>query len=143
MIDKSKDFWHGDCANDINEYLTDYTKNEVGKTVIVKCNSCELQEFAIKIDDFEGAIEVTCIGCSEKRLLLDSEDAWEDCEPEEVSCPVCEKDTHNVGVGFVYRKSGEVKWVYIGHRCVNCGVLGSSCDWKINYGPTDEMKKNV
>ena len=143
MIDKSKDFWHGDCADDVIEYLDEYTENAVGKTVIVKCTACTLQEFSIKIDEFEGAIEVACIDCGEKRLLLDSEDAWEECEPEEVTCPVCNKDVYNVGVGFVYRDSGEVKWVYIAHRCTGCGVLGSSCDWKISYAPTDELERNV
>ena len=143
MIDKSKDYWYGDCADDIIEYLNEYTENEVSKTVIVKCLACKSQRFTVKIDDCEEAIEVTCVSCKKKRLLLDSEGVWADCSPEELVCPVCEKNIYNVGVGFVYRESGEVKWVYIGHRCKNCGVLGSSCDWDISYSPTDEMERNV
>jgi hypothetical protein len=33
--------------------------------------------------------------------------------------------------------------VYIGNRCVNCGVLGAYGDWGINYSPTNEMERNV
>ena len=50
---------------------------------------------------------------------------------------------HNVKVGFVRRENGSAKWVYIGSRCTNCGVLASYLDWKINYEPTDEMESNI
>jgi ribosomal protein S27E len=143
VIDKSKKFWSGDCAEDIIEYLNEYTQNEVKKIVIVKCNECGLQDFTFQLDDSEGAIEVTCVNCNKKRLLLDSEDYWDDCEPEEAKCSVCKKDFYNIGVGFVYRDDGDVKWVYIGNRCINCGVLGSWGDWKIDYDPTDNLEKNI
>ena len=45
--------------------------------------------------------------------------------------------------GFIRRDSGSVKWVYIGSRCANCGVLGSFLDWKIDYEPTDETENNI
>ena len=50
---------------------------------------------------------------------------------------------HNVKVGFVRRENGSVKWVYIGSRCANCGVLASYLDWKVSYEPTEEMEGNI
>jgi len=142
-IDKGKKYWHGDSPEDIIEYLDEYSESEIDKVVITKCRQCSSDIFTFKADSFEGAIEVTCIACKEKRLLLDSEEHWDECEPEEASCPKCKESQFNVAIGFVHRESGEVKWVYIGNRCAKCGVLGSCGDWKINYSPTDEMENNA
>lgn len=40
-------------------------------------------------------------------------------------------------IGFIRRENGNVKWVYVGNRCIECGTLGSCLDWKIDYEPTD------
>jgi hypothetical protein len=132
VIDKSKEYWHGDRAEDIIEYLNEYSENEIDKTVIVKCKQCGSDVFTFNIDADGGVIEATCTACKQKRLLLDSEDYWEESEPENAKC-LCKKNQHNVAVGFVHRETGDVKWVYIGNRCVSCGMLGSFGDWKISY----------
>ena len=143
MIDKTREFWHGDCAEDIIEYLDEYSENEIDKTVIVKCDQCGSLDFACSIDDEEGAIEVACAACGKKRMLLDSADYWEDSDPKNAKCPLCKNKLYNVAVGFVHREDREVKWVYIGNRCNKCGLLGSPGDWEVNYAPTDEMERNA
>ena len=146
-IDKTGKYWNGNCGEDIIEYLNGYSESEVSRAVIVKCSQCEATAFTFKIDNDEGAVEVTCTSCKNKQLLLDSEEYWEDCEPTKVKCSVCKNSQHNLAIGFVYRESEEigrsVKWIYIGSRCIKCGVLGSYGDWGINYAPTDEMERNV
>ena len=142
-IDKGRKRWRGDSAEDVIEYLDVYSENEINKIVVVKCKQCGSEVFTFRIDAGEGAIEIACTACGNKRLLLDSEKYWEKSEPEDAKCPECKKRQYNVAVGFVHRRSGEVKWIYIGNRCTSCGVLGSYGDWGINYGPTDEMEKNV
>jgi len=142
-IDKSKRYWRGSSAEDIIEYLDEYSENEIDKIVIVKCRQCGSEVFTFKADVDEGAIEVTCTACNKKRLLLDSEKYWEKSEPKDAKCSECKKTQCNVAVGFVHRRSGDVKWIYIGNRCAGCGVLGSYGDWGISYAPTDEMEENV
>ena len=146
-IDKSQEYWHGNCAEDTVEYLNEYSENKVDKTVLIKCIQCGEITFTFKIDVYEGAIEVICTDCKKKRLLLDSEEYWEDCDPEKAKCLECKNNQFNLVVGFVYRKSedikGSVKWVYVGNRCAKCGLLGSYGDWEITYAPTDEMEQNV
>jgi hypothetical protein len=145
-IDKTGEYWHGDSKEDIIEFLNEYTDNEVEKIALVECSQCKSDVFTFKYDDDEGGIEVTCAKCKKKKLLLDSEEYWEDCEPEQAECSLCQNKKFNVAVGFIYRKEESekvVKWVYIGNRCTKCGVLGSFLDWKIDYAPTDEMEKNV
>lgn len=59
-------------------------------------------------------------------------------------CSVCKQcKQFNVRIGFDRRENGDVRWVYEGERCVNCGTLGSFLDWKIDYGPTAEMEQNL
>ena len=142
-IDKRQEYWHGDCPEDIIEYLDGYSENEISKTVIVKCRQCGSDILTCEIDAFEGVIEVGCTACDTKRFLLDVDEWGDEDEPENLECPLCKMNQANIVVGFVYRASGGVKWVYIGCRCIGCGLLGSCGDWKISYGPTDEMENNV
>jgi len=85
-IDKTQEYWHGENAEDAIEYLVEYSENNVTKAAIIKCRQCNSDILTYKIDSFEGAIEITCTSCKEARLLLDSEDYWEDSEPEEAIC---------------------------------------------------------
>ena len=144
MIDKSGKYWHGDCADDINEYLKEYSEDSTIDVKAIVCKSCGNDTFKLKVDYDEDAIQVKCPRCGYEKILLDCEEVWEDAEPRRCKCSVCKKsDEYNVRVGFMRRENGNVKWVYIGNRCTKCGVLGSYLDWKISYEPTDEMEKNI
>ena len=33
----------------------------------------------------------------------------------------------------------DVSWISAGNRCTKCGTLGSFVDWKIGYGPSDQL----
>ena len=144
MIDKSRKYWHGDCADDIDEYLREYTEIPDIDIKPVICHSCGSDALELHIDYDEEAIQVKCPKCGEKKILLDCQEIWENAKPKLRRCAVCKiSKKHNVRVGFVRRETGEVKWVYIGSRCTKCGVLASYLDWQINYGPTDEMERNI
>ena len=49
------------------------------------------------------------------------------------ACVECASDGCNVGVGFSQYpdSSTAIKWIYIGVRCANCGVLGCFAGWKV------------
>ena len=143
MIDRSQEFWTGNSVDDIREYLCEYSEQEEIEVKNVECQICKGDVFTIKVDQDEGAMQVTCVNCKAKKLLLDSSEIWEECNPKTGRCPICKGKSYNVGVGFLRRSTGDVKHVFIGNRCVGCGVLGSYADWSINYGPTDEMEKNI
>ena len=144
MIDKSREYWHGDCANDIDEYLKEYTEVPNIDIKPVVCHTCGSDVLALRIDYNEAAIQVKCPTCGAKKIILDCEEVWEDARPRLCKCPECKTSKeHNVKVGFIRRENGSVKWVYIGNRCTNCGLLGSVLDWKISYEPTDEMERNI
>ena len=136
--------WYGDAAEDINEYLIcEFPEAGAMDIKPVICRSCGSDRLELKVDFDEDAIQVICPVCGQKKILLDCEEVWEDAEPHTRKCPKCKCKTYNVRVGFARRENGSVRWVYIGNRCTDCGLLGSYLNWKINYEPTDEMEQNL
>ena len=144
MIDRTKPFWTGDCAEDIGEYLRAYTEDEHLETVPVLCHSCGKDAFLVYIDRNEDVIQVECACCGTKKYLLDSEEYSDHAEPHLLKCPICGGGRKfQVRAGFQRREDGSLRWVYIGNRCMDCKTLGSCRDWKINYEPTDQMEQNL
>lgn len=144
MIDTAPKYWTGDSAEDIDEYLRLYSEDNNIDVKPVVCTACGKDVFELRVDRNEDAVQVKCIECGAKKILLDCEDVWEDAKPKLGKCSVCRTSKHyNVRVGFSRRENGSVKWVYIGNRCANCGTLGSYLDWKIDYEPTDAMEQNI
>lgn len=142
MIDKTDEFWASATADDIDEYLKAYSDNSALDVKPVLCG-CGGDTFTVRYDEDESAVGVKCESCGAEKLLADSAEYWDDAEPEDLECPMCRSRLYNVRVGFRRRRSGSVKWVYIGVRCTQCKALGSPLDWKIDYEPTDEMEKNI
>ena len=143
MIDKTKKFWTGDQPDDIREYLTAFSRIPTLETKPVICRKCGGDTVTIRADLDESGLQVICTNCKTKKLLLDSDEIWEDCSPRPVRCPVCKERNYNTRVGFLRRENGDVKHVFIGVRCTGCGTLGCLTDWRIDYSPTDEMEQNI
>ena len=78
----------------------------------------------------------------------DSADFLEEAEVGQHDC-VCEKDILQITVGISrYRNeddslSDDVRWLYIGCRCIACGMLGCYADWKNEYNVYQELLKNM
>jgi hypothetical protein len=142
-INTSGEWWTGTEASDIQQYLLDFTADgyPVKEFRLAKC-SCGSQSFFLDIDE-EDAAKRTCIECGKEHLMCDSEEYWTGAESERCTCP-CGSESMNVGVGFsLYPDDGEVKWLYVGCRCEECGVLGCYSDWKIGYAPSKHLFDRV
>jgi len=73
----------------------------------------------------------------------DSEDYLEEAELEECECP-CRFDKFEVTVGVaLYGGTEDVKWLYLGCRCVRCGLTACYGDWKNEYEDFRELLKRV
>lgn len=144
MIDRTKKYWTGDSSEDIEEYLREYSENEHLDYRAVVCHVCGNDALELRVDQNESVIQIKCPLCGTKKILLDCEEYWEDASPRLRKCSVCKTCKHfNVRIGFERRENGDVRWVYEGDRCVNCGTLGSFLNWEINYGPTTDMEQNI
>ncbi|MBQ8599029.1 MAG: hypothetical protein IJ411_02815 [Oscillospiraceae bacterium] len=140
MIDKTKKYWSGDCAADIDDYLRAYTELPELDVRPVTC-SCGSDAFTILVDQEEGAVLLKCTHCAEEQFLLDSAEYWPSCQPKAGICRLCKGGEYNVRVGLVRREDGSIQWVYVGNRCTKCGALGSYVDWGIDYESSDEMEE--
>ncbi len=148
-IDTSGKWWVGTDASDISEYLIAYEAEgyAVDVTRICKCN-CGSESFEYEADQDEGVARRTCSKCQESQWICDSEDYWDEAEPEKWICTECGSGVCNLGVGFsLYPESSgeqqDVRWVSIGERCTNCGVLGSVVDWKVGYSDSAHLIDKV
>lgn len=145
-IDKYGKCWIGSEPNDLAEYLEAFSSDSGYKSEefrLSKC-SCGSISFQLEADDNEGTARRTCTQCHAKYFICDSEEYWEDSEPEQWHCISCNSSNTNIGVGFaLYPKDKEIKWLYLGVRCVKCGVLGCFADWKVAYAPSRHLLELV
>jgi hypothetical protein len=145
-IDTSGTWWVGSEPEDLAEYLEAYSEDGGYKTDtfrIARCK-CGSMTFHLEADDNEGVARRTCTNCNAEHFICDSEEYWEDSEPEKWSCIECNSDKTNIGVGFaLYPEDGEVKWLYVGTRCAKCGVLGCFAGWKVAYAPSKQLFDQV
>lgn len=140
-IDTSGKWWTGSTAADIDEYLQAFSREQgapVGRVTHSVCNACQGDVFDLRVDDEEGCAERTCSSCGQVTLMLDSAEYVEDANLQDCACP-CGGESFNLAIGYLLRDNGDVRWVYIGVRCVADGVLGCYADWKIDYGPSDHL----
>lgn len=143
-IDQSGEFWRGTGPEDVAEYLEAYTADSYpAARVIDSVSTCGARELVLDADPDEGCARWTCSACDEQRYIGDSDEYWSEASPERLVCPECKGETYNISVGFSLRHDGEVKWLTIGNRCVQCGLLGSFVDWKIDYSPTRHLFAKV
>ncbi len=85
----------------------------------------------------EGGARRTCVACGGQEFIADSADYWLDDPKADYYCACrCGKEEFAAAVGFSLREDGDVRWIFVGLRCLECGLLGVYEDWKISYGPS-------
>jgi hypothetical protein len=143
-IDISGEWWRGDSADDVADYLEElgpggYPVHQVARSV---CAACSGDVFTIELDPSAVCARRTCVSCGAVAYMLDSDRYWMDGDeedgPEAVVCP-CGSDRFESAAGFSFVDDGEVRWVSVGIRCVQDGTLGCPADWKIRYGPSRHL----
>jgi hypothetical protein len=136
-IDTSGKWWKGSSSKDIASYLEALFEDSypIHEHRLSVCE-CGSNEFSLHWIPDEGAARRTCAKCAKKHFICDSKENWEG-RPKKNKCVECKSDIANIGVAFSLREDkSDVRWIYVGYRCANCGVLGSPADWKIDYGPS-------
>ena len=139
-IDTSGKWWVGTEPNDIAAYLDRYGAGNAAVSAfrLSEC-ACSSVTFMLDADDDEGCAKRTCTRCAAEHLICDSADYWNEASPIRLHCVECKNEPANVGIGFSLYEDGEVRWVYVGVRCTNCGVLGCFAGWKVGYSPSAQL----
>ncbi len=144
-IDTSGKWWVGSRPGDIRAFLEAYTRDAYFSDVfrLSRC-ACDSSAFYLEADDDEGAAKRTCTRCEAEHFICDSEAYWKEARPEKWACVECGSLICNIGVGFsLYADKAAIRWLYIGVRCTECGVLGCFAGWKIGYEPSLQLMDKV
>lgn len=145
-IDKSGEWWLGFSPFHLEEYLCALVNEENGYPIgafrLAKCE-CGSDKFLLFADRDQGVARRICIKCKNKHFICDSEEFWKEASPTQWKCIECGSKYANIGVGFSLHDDGEVRWIYVGQRCIGCNVLGEYVDWKIDYGPSKQLLDQV
>ncbi|GAA3964491.1 hypothetical protein GCM10023085_53820 [Actinomadura viridis] len=140
-IDITGEWWRGDASDDIADYLEELAPGgyPVHAVTPSRCKDCSGKVFRIELDAGGVCARRTCVACDLLAYMLDSNEYWMDGDegegPEKIACP-CGSERFECTAGFSFRDGdAEVRWVSIGIRCVEDGILGCCADWQIRYGP--------
>jgi hypothetical protein len=134
-LKKRGKYSYGESQADIREELVRYSKANTYAVQHFADATCDCggKTFRLKLDDTEGAAVRECATCSKEHPIGDSDEYLEDAELEECACP-CEKEVFEISVGVsLYADSEDVRWIYIGCRCVSCGLVAVYGDWKNEF----------
>jgi hypothetical protein len=138
-------FYYGDSQTDIQTELLRYSKSNGYPAEHFANATCQCGNisFHLKIDDSEGAAVRQCKKCSVEQAIGDSADYLEDAELEECECP-CGFDVFEITMGVaLYAQSEDVKWLYLGCRCIHCGLTACYGDWKNEYPDYQELLSRI
>ena len=136
----------GEGQFDIRIHLQGYGSRQ-GYSVdfIADCKcSCGSSVFELLVDDLEGVAQRVCTQCSDRHTLADGANYLEDAELQTQVCD-CGEKSFEVSVGVhVYRDGKQeltdnVRWLYLGVRCLACKRLGIAGNWKNDFEPVQEL----
>lgn len=132
---KKKKQYYGDNHADIAEHLREYTADSYRAEHFANavCKKCKAKAFMVQIDDNAGVCVRTCASCKKAHPVGDSAEYMDEAELDECQCP-CGSEVFEITVGVsLYAESEDVRWIYIGLRCTDCGLIGNYGDWKNEY----------
>lgn len=144
-LTKKGKFNYGDGYPDLQDEIRDYSRrNRYPATQFANAFcSCGGSVFQVKLDEEEGVAVRICLACGLEHAVGDSKEYLDDATLEECECPCCSA-SFEMSVGLaLYADSSDVKWIYLGLRCVECGLVACYGDWKNEYIGYEDLLKKV
>ena len=138
-------FRYGDAQSDLRDELTNYSRAnaypiEYFADAVCVCGNTT---FALLLDDEEGVAVRVCARCEEQHAIGDSSRYLWEAELGECACP-CGNEQFEISVGVaLYADSEDVKWFYLGCRCITCELVACYGDWKNEFEDYRELLKRV
>ncbi len=127
---------YGDGQADIRAEVARYSKGvgylaEHFADAVFPCGG---KVFALFLDDTQGVASRVGPACdADAHYIGDSEEFLHDAEEEECACP-CGGEAFEITVGVsLYADSEDVRWLYVGCRCPECGLTAVYGDWKNEF----------
>ena len=129
----------GESPRELTQYLERvYSPVYEARQVVCECGG---EVFRLVFKGGEAGQRI-CVGCGSMRFFADSEEFWDEGEPEPWTCKECGEDRAQVVAGFSVDYSEQVvKYISLGQRCVSCGRLGCAAGWELwrDHSVMDEV----
>lgn len=125
-------YYYGDSQFDIRAELLRYSGLNGYPTEHYEDARCECGKnvFILLVDEDEGVAVRCCTSCRVEHPIGDSEEYLEDATLEACECP-CGGEQFEITAGVaLYADSEDVRWLYLGCRCIECGLTAPYGDWK-------------
>jgi hypothetical protein len=145
MLTKRGKSYFGESQADIREEVLRYSKLSGYSAQHFADAACECggRLFRLSFDENEGAAVRRCPSCQKEHAIGDSAEYLEEAELEECGCP-CGNDDLEITVGVsLYDGSEDVRWLYVGCRCPQCGLTAVYGDWKNEFNGYQSLLKKV
>jgi hypothetical protein len=142
---ESEGYRYGDSQADIREEVARYSRlnGYVAQHFADAVCRCGGKVFTLRLDDCVGAAVRQCVSCAHEHPIGDSDEYLEDADLEDYACP-CGGEAFEITVGVsLYDGSEDVKWLYLGCRCVACGLTAVYGDWKNEFEGYRELLSRV
>jgi hypothetical protein len=96
----------------------------------VRCGACGGREHRLWLDEQAGVAVAGCAACGDVRALADGAEYMDEAALDDCVC-TCDTPVFELVLGVsLYSDSQAVRWLYVGARCVACGLAGCYGDWK-------------
>jgi hypothetical protein len=129
------DYSYGDAQEDLWTELRDYSianKYPAVHFADARC-ICGGTQFKLFLDEAAGVAVRVCPHCRDEHVIGDGADYLPDADLEECECP-CGRAVFEVTIGVsLYARSEDVRWLYVGCRCISCGLTACYGDWKNEF----------
>jgi hypothetical protein len=104
---------------------------------------CGAVAFRLLLADAEGVAVRTCLSCGAVQPIADGDDYLDNATLGECECP-CGHGEFQISVGVaLYADSIDVRWLYLGCRCTQCGLIATYGDWKNEHEDYRELLKKI
>lgn len=141
---KKGKYRYGDSQADLRDEIKRYSHfgYPADHFADARC-SCGSTTFNLLLDDAQGVAIRTCMKCRLRHPIGDSGEYVDGAELEECACP-CESEQFEISVGVsLYQDSQDVRWLYVGCRCLACGLTAVYGDWKNEFEGYSDLLANV
>lgn len=144
-LQKKGKYWYGTTPEDIEADLIDYSKGnrQLAVKFAQSTCTCGASVFKLESDEDEGAARRICVRCGVEHFMGDSAEYAAEAELSRHPCICDEEDFELVSGVALYADSNDVRWYYIGCRCVHCNLVGVFADWKCEAGDADAFLAKV
>ena len=109
-----------------------------------KCDECGCDTFMLVMNETEGVAARFCSGCESEHGIGDSDEFVDEVEEVyQVECSCGAKQFKIMAGVALYDNSDDVRWFYLGCRCVGCDQASVYGDWKSEFNNYRELLAKI